>query len=87
MAAGVGGSHAATPHLALARLAGLAGDVREAREQFARERPQLEAAGLRPLRAILDHDEAVTIAASGSDFGEAGSLLERAIRQFEATSA
>lgn len=82
--AGAGGSQAATPRLALARLAGLAGNVASARELFTEERPRLEAAGLRPLRAILDHDEAITIAAGGTGFGEAGALLERAIAQFDA---
>jgi DNA-binding CsgD family transcriptional regulator len=84
VASGVGGSHAATPRLALARLAGLAGNVASAREQFAEERLRLDAAGLTPLRSILDHDEAITIAAAGSGFGEAGALLERAIGQFDA---
>jgi DNA-binding CsgD family transcriptional regulator len=81
--AGAGGSHTATPKLALARLYGLAGNVADAREVFAAERPRLEAAGLRPLRAILDYDEAVTIAASGIGYADAGMLLEQAFRQFQ----
>jgi DNA-binding CsgD family transcriptional regulator len=81
--AGAGGSHAATPRLALARLHGLAGNVVDARELFSSERPRLEAAGLRPLRAILDYDEAITIAAAGSGYAEAGTLLEQAFRQFQ----
>lgn len=82
-AAGAGGSHTATPRLALARLHGLAGNVADAREAFTRERPRLETAGLRPLRAILDYDEAVTIAAAGNGYAEAGTLLEQAFRQFQ----
>jgi DNA-binding CsgD family transcriptional regulator len=81
--AGAGGSHTATPRLALARLHGLAGNVADARELFASERARLETAGLRPLRAILDYDEAIAIAAAGSGFGEADALLELAFRQFQ----
>ena len=38
---------------------------------------------MRPLRAILDQDEAVAIAASGNGYSEAGMLLAHAIRQFD----
>jgi hypothetical protein len=81
-AAGAGGNHAATPRLASARLFGLIGDVDEARAEFAKERQRLDAAGLQPLRAILDHDEAVTMAAAGKGLAEASKLLEAAFRQF-----
>jgi DNA-binding CsgD family transcriptional regulator len=37
---------------------------------------------MRPLRAMVDHDEALTIAASGTGYDEAGRLLEQAFRQF-----
>jgi DNA-binding CsgD family transcriptional regulator len=54
-----------------------------AREEFAKERARLDGAGTRPLRAILDLDEAVAIAASGSGYSEAGMLVAHAIRQFD----
>ena len=82
---GVGGQPHGTLRLGRARMLSLAGDVDEARSLFAEERPALEAAGLRPLRAILDHDEAITIAAAGSgDLSAATELLEAAAGQFEA---
>jgi DNA-binding CsgD family transcriptional regulator len=83
----VAGSVGAQPHgslrLSRARMVGLTGDVAEAQALFAEERPVLEEAGLRPLRAILDYDEAVTLAAAGaSRYGEAATLIERAAGQF-----
>ena len=81
--AGVGGSHTATPRLALARLHGLSGNVADARDEFAKERTRLDAVRMQPLRAILDYDEAITIAAGGTGFAEAGGLLEGAFRQFQ----
>ncbi len=83
IAAGAGGSHTSTPQLALARMHGLIGNLALARDEFDKERGRLDGAGMRPLRAILDHDEAVAIAAGGSGFAEAGMLLAHAIRQFD----
>jgi DNA-binding CsgD family transcriptional regulator len=81
---GVGGQPHGTLRLGRARMLSLAGDVDEARSLLAEERPALEAAGLRPLRAILDHDEAVTIAAAGAgNYSAAAALLEVAAEQFE----
>ena len=83
IAAGAGGSHTASPQLALARLHGLIGNLELSRDEFSKERNRLDGAGMRPLHAILDHDEAVAIAAGGAGFAEAGMLLARAIRQFD----
>ena len=70
--------------LSKARMYGLAGDVVEARSFFAEERPLLEQAGLWPLAAILDHDEALVLAAGGiAGQAEATVLLGRAVEQFE----
>jgi DNA-binding CsgD family transcriptional regulator len=83
-AAGIGGNHAATLELASARLHALGGQLDEARAVFAAQRAALEEAGLRPLRAILDHDEAIAIAAAGeSGYAEAVALLGAAARAFE----
>jgi len=83
--AGAGACHAATPRLCLARLDGLLGNVRDAREQMAAERERLDAAGMRPLRAIVDHDEAIVVAAAGpAGHTEATNLFDRAVDQFAA---
>jgi DNA-binding CsgD family transcriptional regulator len=85
VAGGVGTQATGSLRQAKARMYGLAGDVAEARSYFAEERPALEAAGLRPLRAILEMDEGLVIAAAKDDgFGEAAVLLEQAAEQFEA---
>jgi DNA-binding CsgD family transcriptional regulator len=61
-----------------------AGDVASARNIFAAERPALDEAGLRPLRAIVDHDEAIAIAAAGTHrYVEATRLMEDAAWQFD----
>jgi DNA-binding CsgD family transcriptional regulator len=83
VAAGAGGGHTATPRLALARLNALAGDLSEARDEFSRERARLDGAGIRPLRAIVDYDEAVAIGASGRGSTDAETLLDQAFRQFQ----
>jgi DNA-binding CsgD family transcriptional regulator len=83
-AAGVGGNHAATPGLAMARMHALSGELAEAHELFAAQRDALAETGRRPLRAIVDYDEAVALAAAGkSRQSEAGQLLELAARAFE----
>jgi hypothetical protein len=45
--------------LALARLCALAGRAAEATDWFGRAREVLDAQGARPLRAVVDHDEAL----------------------------
>jgi DNA-binding CsgD family transcriptional regulator len=70
--------------MAQARMLGLSGDVEGVREVFARERPYLEEAGLAPLRAIADHDEAIALAAGGAAwYAKAAALLARAEDAFE----
>lgn len=81
-AEGIGGNHAATPGLALARLSALVGSLDEARAAFAAERPLLEAAGLRPLRAIADHDEGIALAAAEADPTAATERLRAAAAAF-----
>jgi DNA-binding CsgD family transcriptional regulator len=47
--------------LTVARMAWLAGDADESAAAFGRARSHLEASDQRPLRAIVDHDEALTL--------------------------
>jgi DNA-binding NarL/FixJ family response regulator len=62
----------------------LSGDLPAARELYANERPQLDRAGQRPLRALVDFDEAIAIAAAGKEgYMETTRLLETAANQFE----
>jgi len=83
--AGVGGQLEGSLAHTRARMFALAGDVAAARDVFADERPALDRGGQRPMRAIVDHDEAITIAASGKHaYPEATRLLETAAGQFEA---
>jgi DNA-binding CsgD family transcriptional regulator len=83
-AAGVGGQQGMFSSLELAggRAAALLGKRAEARSFFAEARERLEAQGLRPLRAIVDLDEARALLR----WGEPGAspLVETARRQFEA---
>jgi DNA-binding CsgD family transcriptional regulator len=68
----------------MARMHALSGELAEAHELFAAQRDALAEAGRRPLRAIVDYDEAVALAAAGkSRQSEAGQLLELAARAFE----
>lgn len=53
--------------LTVARMSALAGEMTEATAQFRRGRTELEASGQRPLRAILDLDEASALIRAGSD--------------------
>jgi len=59
LAAGIGDYPQCSTELSIARLAVLRGDPAEARDSFARARATLETGGQRPLRAIVDHDEAL----------------------------
>jgi DNA-binding CsgD family transcriptional regulator len=56
-----GGSH----ELTVARMAALLGNHAEAETYFARARLRLEASGQRPLRAVVDLDEALALAKAG----------------------
>jgi hypothetical protein len=70
--------------LAMARLCALQHRYDEARDWFARARAVLDEQGARPLRAIVDHDEALMYARRGEpgDAGRARPLLEAALAQF-----
>jgi DNA-binding CsgD family transcriptional regulator len=82
--AGVGAQIEGTLELTEARLLGLAGRVTESRAAFAAARKQMAAAGLRPLLALADHDEAIVIAAASSrGHDEAIQLLGSAGEKFE----
>jgi tetratricopeptide (TPR) repeat protein len=70
--------------LALARLCALQGRDDEAIEWFAKARTVLDEQGARPLRAIVDYDEALMYARRGApgDPERAWPLLDAALRQF-----
>ena len=70
--------------LALARLCALQGRTDEAVEWFAKARVVLDEQGARPLRAIVDYDEALMYARRGADGDRerAQPLLEAALAQF-----
>jgi len=72
--------------LALARLCALQGRYDEAIEWFAKARDVLDEQGARPLRAIVDYDEALMYARRGDagDRERAHRLLEAALAQFRA---
>src|SRR5262249_24679732 len=72
--------------LSLARLCALQGRYDEAVEWFAKARAVLDEQGARPLRAIVDYDEALMYARRGAagDRERAVPLLETALRQFRA---
>jgi len=69
---------------ALARLCALQGRYDEASRWFAKARTVLEEDGARPLRAIVDYDEALMYARRGADGDRerALPLLDAAMRQF-----
>ena len=70
--------------LAMARLCAVSGRFDEARDWFAKARTVLDEQGARPLRAIVDYDEALMYARRGDDGDAARALplLEAALRQF-----
>jgi tetratricopeptide (TPR) repeat protein len=68
--------------LAQARLCGLDGRFDEATQWFDAARVVLDAERARPLRAIVDHDEALVRLRAGAP-DEAAGLLAAALRQFE----
>lgn len=72
--------------LAMARLCALNGRFAEAVGWFAKARAVLDEAGARPLRAIVDFDEALMYARRGDDGDAARALplLDAAIAQFRA---
>jgi DNA-binding CsgD family transcriptional regulator len=58
IASGVGDCWWTSNELTVARMSSLLGDLAEAEEWFARARVSLEATGQRPLRGVVDYDEA-----------------------------
>ena len=70
--------------LALDRLCALQGRYDEAAEWFTKARAVLDEQGARPLRAIVDYDEALMYARRGApgDAERARPLLDAALRQF-----
>ena len=72
--------------LALARVCALQQRYDEATDWFAKARTALDEQGARPLRAIVDYDEALMYArrAAPGDRDRAGPLLDAALAQFRA---
>jgi hypothetical protein len=68
------------PRHVQARLLGLGGEVEGARRWFAEARSVAVEDGLRPLQAIIDHDEALLLLRAGRAT-EAGPLLDAAARR------
>src|SRR5262249_14773482 len=60
------GSPLCSNALTVARMAALLGDADEARDYFGRARVALDASGQRPLRAIVEYDEALALTRLGS---------------------
>lgn len=85
LAAGLEGSPYRSNALTAARMAALAGDLNEAASYFARARQVSEIGGQRPLRAMVDYDEALSLVRSGSpDRTRIETLLNAALAQFRA---
>jgi DNA-binding CsgD family transcriptional regulator len=85
LAAGLEGSPYRSNALTVARMAALSGDLAEAALYFARARQALERSGQRPVRALVDYDEALALVRSGSPARiHIDALLEAALVQFRA---
>ena len=78
VAAGRGDYPGTSNELTIARMATLLGDRAEAGERFARARVAAAASGRRPLRGIVDHDEAAALLRFGGDARRAEALLDDA---------
>jgi DNA-binding CsgD family transcriptional regulator len=79
----IGGHFMGSHELTVARMAVLLGDMAEASTYFARARTELEASGRRPLREIVDYDEALALLRTHStDHVRISRLLETALEQF-----
>jgi len=68
--------------LTVARMASMRNDSPRAKDAFARARATLDASGQRPLRAIVDFDEAVAIVRAKGDLNHAIELLDIAEGSF-----
>jgi DNA-binding CsgD family transcriptional regulator len=85
LAAGLEGSPYHSNALTVARMAALAGDLNEAATYFARARQAAETGGQRPLRALVDYDEALALVRNDSpDRTRIEALLTAALAQFRA---
>jgi DNA-binding CsgD family transcriptional regulator len=85
LAEGFHGAPLCTNALTVARMSSLLGDRDEAEVYFAHARSTTEAGEQRPLRAITDYDEALSlIRASSSNHAQMGALLDAALAQFRA---
>lgn len=85
LAAGLQGAPLCTNALTVARMASLLGNRAEAELYFVRARSATEAASQRPLRAITDYDEALSLGRAGStDHARINLLLDAALAQFRA---
>jgi DNA-binding CsgD family transcriptional regulator len=83
LAADFEGSPYRSNALTVARMAALTGDMAEATAYFAHARQVAENGGQRPLRAIIDYDEALALARNGSpDQTRREMLLDAALTQF-----
>lgn len=83
LAAGLEGSPYRSNALIVARMAVLLGHPAEAGVYFTRARQAADRGGQRPLRAIVDYDEALALTRAGSpDPERAGTLLDAALAQF-----
>ena len=71
------------PRVSLGRLAALDGRTDEATQWFARARGVLDADGARPLRAVVDLDEAVMLHRGGRPADQVRPFLDEAIRRLE----
>lgn len=86
--AGVGDYPCTSNELTVARMAALLGHMREAETYFARARTSLEVGGQRPLRAVVDYDEALARVRNAgrplpSSHSSPGALLAEAAAEFE----
>lgn len=85
IAAEVGASAFGSPELSVARMAALNGDNADASRYFNIARKVLESGGQRPLRAIVDYDEALALLRSGSgEIARPSVLLDAALDEFRA---
>jgi DNA-binding CsgD family transcriptional regulator len=83
IATGIGGHFMGSHELTVARMAVLLGDMAEASTYFERARTELAASGRRPLRAIVDYDEALALLrASAAEPVRVSLLLDAALAQF-----
>jgi DNA-binding CsgD family transcriptional regulator len=84
LAAGFEGSPYRSNALIVARMAALTGNMVEAGIYFAQARQAADSSGQRPLRAMIDYDEALALTRSGSpdDDPRRVMLLEAALAQF-----